>query len=511
MRKASSLQREACELTNERVLIRSSFWNVIGQGAPLAVAVVAIPPLIRTLGVERYGILTIAWLVIGYFNLFDIGLGRALTKIVADSAGKGDEQQRLAGVIWISLLLIAVLGMLAAALLVAVTPLLVRHVLKLPASLRAEAVLVFYLLAAVLPLVTSTSALRGILEAQQRFATINAIRIPQAALTFLVPLAMATLTRDLVPITAALVATRAIAFVAHLVLCLRLIPKITGRLSLHLSLVRPALQLGSWMTVSNIVSPVLVYADRMLISTVLSVTAVAYYATPQDVLLRLTILPGAISGVLFPAFTVAYSQNRPRAVLLLTRSVAGIFLIVFPILLSIVAFAPEALAAWVGPEFASNSGPVVRWLAVGVFLNCLAQIPFSFVQAAGRPDLTAKLHLAELPAYLGVLVLLLRWRGIEGAAMAWALRTSVDAVLLFLCSRQLLGSFGSLRLRLIGGSCAVVLLLMALVALPRNLGARAMVTSGALLVFALSGWFILALHQERSLGLSFRSLRSESN
>ena len=71
----------------------NSVWNLVGLGLPLLVALVSIPILIRGLGTDRFGILTLAWVVIGYFSLFDLGLGRAVTKLVADRLGAGASER----------------------------------------------------------------------------------------------------------------------------------------------------------------------------------------------------------------------------------------------------------------------------------------------------------------------------------------------------------------------------------------------------------------------------------
>ena len=71
-------------LIGGRRLVRNVFWNLLGTGAPLLVAIVAIPMLIEGMGTARFGVLTLAWMVVGYFSLFDLGLGRALTKLVAE-------------------------------------------------------------------------------------------------------------------------------------------------------------------------------------------------------------------------------------------------------------------------------------------------------------------------------------------------------------------------------------------------------------------------------------------
>jgi O-antigen/teichoic acid export membrane protein len=73
----------------------------------------------------------------------------------------------------------------------------------------------------------------------------------------------------------------------------------------------------------------------------------------------------------------------------------------------------------------------LQWLSVGVLFNSLAQIPFVLLQGAGRPDITAKIHLLELPFYLLALWLLISEMGINGAAMAWCARAMMDAGLLF--------------------------------------------------------------------------------
>ena len=55
----------------------------------MLLAIVAIPMVIEGMGLARFGVLTIAWMVVGYFSLVDFGLGRALTKLVAEKLGSG--------------------------------------------------------------------------------------------------------------------------------------------------------------------------------------------------------------------------------------------------------------------------------------------------------------------------------------------------------------------------------------------------------------------------------------
>ncbi|MGZ4898793.1 MAG: hypothetical protein ACXV8X_03975, partial [Candidatus Angelobacter sp.] len=75
-------------LASGRSVAGNTLWNLLGNCFPVAVAVVCLPVLKRGLGTERLGIISLAWVVIGYFGLFDLGLSRALTKLVAERIGQ---------------------------------------------------------------------------------------------------------------------------------------------------------------------------------------------------------------------------------------------------------------------------------------------------------------------------------------------------------------------------------------------------------------------------------------
>jgi O-antigen/teichoic acid export membrane protein len=170
----------------------------------------------------------------------------------------------------------------------------------------------------------------------------------------------------------------------------------------------------------------------------ISVAAVTYYSVPYNVVTKLWIVPSAMVGVLFPAFASALTLDRARAAALFDRGVKYILLAVFPATLLMAAFAPEALALWLGADFASQSAGVTRLLAVGVFVNCQGHLPYALVQAMDRPDLTAKFHLAQVPIYFLMLWVMVPRLGIAGVAMAWTARVVTDTIVLFIAAGWLL-------------------------------------------------------------------------
>jgi O-antigen/teichoic acid export membrane protein len=469
-------------LTGGRLLARNTLWNVLGQMLPMGVAVIAIPALVRGLGMDRFGLLSLAWIAIGYLSLFDLGIGRALTQLASEKLSR-NEEHLIPPLAWTSLFLMLVLGAFGGLITAALSPWLIHRALRIPAALQPEALHSFYLVAASVPLVTLTAGFRGILEALQRFRLLNLIRIPMSVFSFAGPLLALPFSRSLTMAIGILVGGRLIGLLVHALACFLVVPSLRRSTLLSRSTVLPVVKFGGWMTVSNIIGPIMVYMDRFLIGSLLSMTQVTYYSAPFDVITRLSIIPGALSSVLFPAFTLSLLQDPERTALLFRRGVKYLFLAIFPIVLVIVAFAPEGLRIWLGPQFSPSSSSVLRWLAAGVFVNAFAFLPFTLIQSAGRPDRTAKLHLIELPVYLLALLLLVRADGIVGAAIAWTGRLGAEAVIVFWMASHAVphGSRFFWKLAAVTGAG---LLLLYLAALPYSTGWKIAYVVPVLLIFA---------------------------
>jgi O-antigen/teichoic acid export membrane protein len=421
-------------------LTRNTVWNLLGQGAPLLVAVLTIPLVIRGLGIERFGVLTLVWALLGYFTLFDLGLGRAITWLVARGV-KADESGGVGAMLGTALGASAVLGVGGAVILLLAGELYFSATrLVLDATLRDEVNLSLAIVVALLPVVTCSSVLHGVLEGYQRFDAVNLIRIPSGVLGYLAPLTVLQFTDSLPWVVAAVTAVRVATVVAQFLVC----RVITSHRPLVLAPTKPwlrrLLRFGGWLTVSNIIGPLMVYLDRFVIGAVVSLSAVAFYTTPFEVVTKLWIFPIALGTTLFPAFAVANTQERARTADLFAQGIGLMFAVMVPLAFAIIALAPEGLQLWLNHDFAAKSTTVARLLACGVLVNALAFVPMAFIHGTGRTDLTATVHLAELPFYVALLWLLTNQFGIDGAAMAWVIRAGVDCVALFWVASALLPS-----------------------------------------------------------------------
>lgn len=423
-------------LTGGHLLARNVIWSVIGAGAPLIVGLYSIPIVVAKLGLERFGILSLAWMFVGYFSLFDFGVGRAITQIASEHLGRGQ-----LGAIRVTLntalsvsLLISLAGCVIALGLV---PVATDRVFNIPAEISQEARNAMYLLALSVPVVVISAVYKAILEAQQRFAALNIVKVFLGISTFAGPLLAVQLNGSLSVVMATLIIGRVAALGSYVWLChqtsfIWTSLRVTGVEA------RKLLSFGGWMTVSNTISPIMVYFDRFIIGSTLTMAAVSYYTVPYEIVIKLLIVPAAVAAVIFPALSTAFVDGSGRAPKIYRKSVKYTFMAMFPIVVLVLTLADYGLSWWINDEFSRSSSMVLQLLAIGVFVNALAHIPFATIQARGRADLTAVIHLVELPVYIGVLWWSIQEFGINGAAGAWLFRACLDGVLLFYVSHLVL-------------------------------------------------------------------------
>ena len=424
-------------------LYKSAAWSLSGNVLPMLAALAAVPFLMRHLGQERLGVLSLVWVIVGYFSFLDMGLGRAVTVAVASFrtsavSGRADELHVVGTA---SVLLVSVGSAIALLLGLGIAGWGVPVRLSSPEFLEEVKQALLWMLPS-LPLLLLSSALRGHLEGVGAFRSLNLLRIPTGVMLVAGPCLTALYSPDLVWACVSILAVRLV----HVLALLRLVAQEMGFRFSHFAraLVRASsatwlrqlLSFGGWVTVSNIVGPVIVYVDRFVIGALLAASSVVIYAVPFDVVSRLPVLVASLCSVLLPELArlhrnASTGQGNFHSVRSLVRrsSIFSAWAVAAVVVLGWVA-TPWALRSWLGPAFAEQATQLTQILLLAFGVNALAQIPFTALQAAGRVRAVALLHVAELLPYGAILVLAISWLGIAGAAWAWLLRSAIDYAVL---------------------------------------------------------------------------------
>ncbi|MBA2687611.1 MAG: flippase [Gemmatimonadaceae bacterium] len=466
--------------------------NVLGLAVPFLVAFLLLPVITRSLGPARFGMLGLAWAILEYLTLFDLGLNRATVKFASEAIAKG--RNEVSQIAIVSLVSQVGVALVVGLIVYLIAPMISSRAFSIPAELLDEGTGVFRVIGISLPVVLCLTSLRGVLEAAQRFGVSNAIKIPSSAASIVIPAICAPLGMRLDHILLIVLAARVITCMVLAVAVRRNVPGFRWELPRDWGRLRTLFTFGGWVAVSSVVSPILVYIDRFALAAIVGVASVAYYVGPYEAAVKLLLLPVSLSTALFPALSGTISSGRlTNAQPVFSASLRNVFLVLMPPLAVLAVFAPEILGLWLGPDYARESTTALRILALGVLINGLAQTPFTFLQAAGRPDLTAKFHIGELALHLPLTWVLVHRYGVAGAATAWLVRVTVDTTLLLWANRRLLGlsawdAVEGKAIVLTGSAFS----LLAMLGVSRRYSEHSLIATGALVLFALLVFAALA-------------------
>jgi O-antigen/teichoic acid export membrane protein len=396
------------------------------------VSIVTVPIYLHLVGPTRYGVLSIVWLFLGYFGLFDPGLSRAATYHIArlhDAPAKerGD-------VFWTALAVNAGFGIVGGLVLYEVAVPLFMSTFKMPEAMRREVLACLPYLAMSIPVSIMSGMLGSVLQAREWFGVSNAINVFNVVLTQMVPLGVAYFHGpDLVWLIPAILLARAAGNVPIFWAVAKALPLGQGG-RFNKSLLGGLFSYGGWITVSNFVGPILTTFDRMVIGSVLSAEAVAFYTVPFNLVTRISVIPGALTTSLFPKFS---RKDLTEGANIANGAVVALAAVTTPLIVTGIIGLPIFMRLWVGAAFAANATPIGIIFLLGIWINGLAFVPYGFLQANNRPDLPAKLHTAELLPFLVILWFGVHYFGLIGAAWTWTLRVTIDALLLFYFTGQL--------------------------------------------------------------------------
>jgi len=409
---------------------RHTAYNMVGAVIPIILALVTVPIYLHLVGADRYGVLSIAWLLLGYFGLFDLGLGRATSYRIA--ALRDAPAHAAADTFWAALVVNIGMGVVGGLILWGAGAYFFGHVFKVSETLRPEILNSVPLLALSVPLATVTGVLTGALQGRERFLATNMVSIISTTLFQLFPLSVAwffgpNLSLLLAAaLLARLLAAAVSAYQCHLEFTRGLRPRLVR------SEIPLLLKYGGWVSLTSIFGPILNVVDRFVIGAILGAGYVTSYTVPYQLSQRLSILPVALSSAMFPRMSAADEAERHE---MGARATHVLCSVMTPIVVVGVFLMQPFMRVWVGHSMSVLAVPVGRVLLVGFWINAFAIVPYARLQASGRPDLVTKVLLIEIPPYVAALYFFLGHFGVVGCAVICSIRNLVDFVLLTLATR----------------------------------------------------------------------------
>lgn len=404
---------------------RNAAVNLAGAIVSSLAGIITVPLYLHAIGADRFGVLAIGWLFLNTFGFLDFGLTRATQYRIAANGDR--DRTASAKTIATAMILCVPFTVLGFTLIwFAINYFFSGH-FKSSEELRIEVLQSAYVIASCWPVVLFSAVINGALLGRQRFVLVNISTVASSLLFQVVPLIVAwTLGPNLRELLIAALVGRALPMLGLLpAIYVQLLRGSRFRFSAQEA--RSLLGYGQWASLTSVSVTVLTMADRFLIGALLGPVSVTIYSAPLQLAQRVSVLPIALAGALFPQLPTAAPEERMMLqvhcieILMasLTVMIGGALLLTGPF-----------LDLWLGKTIGTPATPVAFLLFFGAWWNALAVISFSGLQASGRPKTGAAVQAAELLPFLLCLYAGAKWGGVGGAAAVCLLRSILDYVAL---------------------------------------------------------------------------------
>lgn len=400
-----------------RRLTLNTFSNV-GRFAILMVITFFITPfIVGTLGDEAYGFWVVLMSFLGYASILEMGVQPAVVKLVGQYRAVG-AYDRVREMVTAALVFFLGMGLIVVVLCVTALPVLVSRYIDDVNQVDYSRTL--YLLIAVdATLMYLNYLLTGILYGCQRYHARNLIELGAWGLNVAVILLF--LERGgLVAMMAAKVSMDALILLLSLIVIPRVFPELHVSLgSLRRSSFGDLMNFGGRVFISATTTRLAANAQPMIISTVISAAATAFYAIPLKLVDYARQISWTLTASFMPMFSELESRNDHETMRAIYMDYSRyIFTIMLPLPVLLFVYGPGFLGAWIGPEYAIQGRLPLYFLTGCVLVESFQPLMWRFFLGVGSLNI-----LVAVSAIVSVLtivgsILLAHVLGIEGVALS---------------------------------------------------------------------------------------------
>jgi O-antigen/teichoic acid export membrane protein len=169
------------------------------------------------------------------------------------------------------------------------------------------------------------------------------------------------------------------------------------------------------------VSILLMQADKLVVSKMLSLDMLGYYSLAGALASVPLILAGPIGSAVFPRLTgLVALEDRTSLARLYHRTCELVAAATIPAALTIAFFARDVLFAWTGSAgITEHAAPVVSFLILGQLIQALWLVPYYLALAHGTVKLNLQVAIVSLLLLVPLLIVLTSRIGLAGAGVAW--------------------------------------------------------------------------------------------
>lgn len=409
---------------------------ILGWLIPTLIFMFLTPYMIKSVGKEAYGIITLTTVLTGYVSFMNMGFGEAVTKHTAQYAAI-DDVANLTRTVSAGLIIFTVVGFVGGMILVVLSDWLASSVFNIPPDLLEDAVFVFRLAGLGFFLNMITALFEGLAMGMNHFEVPNTIRIFRVSLSsFLMVLAIVA-GRGMTGIMSGNILGQAVATATSLFFTFRLVPR--PRLEGAVSHIPELFAFGKYVFMSRGINTVTNQIGSTVLGIFSTMTNLTYFDIPTKIVRIGMEVFQRLFELLFPLSAGLNSQGKRH---LLSQIFVSIIrwqvILVLPVLILALFFGRFALDLWIGEDFVNNSYSILIVTAVYQTVSVLTGVPFQYALGLGRPDYPTWFSLVRLILIVVVIFPLVKYLGALGVAFSLLIGEIQGVVFVFFIARRLL-------------------------------------------------------------------------
>lgn len=403
----------------------NTVFNYLGYGAKAIIFLISIPYIIKGLGNESYGIVSLTLLTIGYMEFVNLGMGDALIKYLSEGGLPKDQNEIINTVFFLSI----GLGLVGFVFLFIFAAYFAVEIFKIPANLSNSAQFCFFAAAIALCLQVPLNVFPAVLQGLQRFDLYNKLQLLSVGMYTLVAVTVVRLEGSLEVFISLCLGMMIFGLGCHLMVVKRVLPHFTVRCRwFRYDLIGKLLRFGSLSAVGNMSGLVVYQCDVLFIGVFLPLQYVTFYEVGNRIASQIHVMSGLLSNALFPALSQFSKQDGLETVrryfISSSMFIVGITLPVTSILFLL---AQPFMEFWMGAGYQVSSS-LMQVLAVAWLINSMSCAASFTSKSIGSPGIFA--FSATLAAVVNVLldILLIPAIGITGAVIATAIAQVIGVI-----------------------------------------------------------------------------------
>lgn len=373
-------------------LLNNSIFNAGGWTLQVILNAILIPVIIEHLGMDEFGLYTIALTIIGYFSIIQ-GINQASLKYLSEYVPAKDKTA-ISEILGSSLLISISVGMVGMAALYLGAGFLSTVVFKIPSRLQETGTRMFEMISAGFLTTAVGMTLTSIPQALHRYDISIKIMTVMGTLNLIISVLLVWAGYGILEIVISLVGISFLNAIVFFVVGRRLLRGIAIIPSYSARGIRRIIGFSSFSLISSLSSTAAYTLDRLMLGVLQGTGAVATYSVPHAPLSRVNILLSKLCEVLLPESSRLTSKgNNMRLEELYIKTSKYVLMTSLTIFIPVIIFSHEILSAWINVEVADSASPLLKLLSFAFLIKAQGTISNVLNLGSGRPHVNTRFAL----------------------------------------------------------------------------------------------------------------------